>query len=165
MPGDDIGQFIIFHIEHSVDSRNEHSLTRIRDQQVIDAFHRLSRGGVLNNGGTYQGPCECHEEGSGNAFVCYIRNEESKAVIWQVKHIVEISTHLPSSFPACGQFPIRKLRQRLGDESLLDLPRQLHFCFEAFAYDHLFLEKVILNGKRGLLCDASNDLQPARPET
>src|SRR5688572_29965788 len=159
MPGDDVGQFIFFHIEHSVDSSNEHPLTCIRDEQVVDAFHRLSGRGVLNYGGTYQGPRECHEKRGGNALICHICNEEPKTVIWQVKHIVEISAHLAGSLPACGQFPIRKLWKRLGDEGLLDLPRQLHFRFESFPYNHLFLEQVILNGKRSLLCNTSDDLK------
>ena len=38
VPGDDVGQLIIFHIEHSIDSRHKHTLTRIGDQQVIDTF-------------------------------------------------------------------------------------------------------------------------------
>src|SRR6185503_15507904 len=100
-----------------------------------------------DNGSAYQGPRERHEERGGNALIRHIRNKEAEAVVRQVEYIVEISAYLAGSFPARGQLPIRKLRQRLGDESLLDLPRQLHFRFEAFAYHHLLLEEVILDGK------------------
>ena len=109
MPGVDVGQFVIIHIEHGIDCRHKHSLARIGDQQVVDAFHRLSGRAALDNGGTYQGPCERHEEGGGNALVGDIRNEETESLIGQVKYIVEIAAHLPGRLPACGEFPISEI--------------------------------------------------------
>ena len=38
VPRVDVGQFIFVHIEHGVDSRHEHTLLRVRDQEIVDAF-------------------------------------------------------------------------------------------------------------------------------
>ena len=56
------------------------------------------------------------------------------------------------------QVPSLQIAAEIRDERLLDLARQLHFGFEAFAHDHLFLQEIVLNGKRGLLRNASDDL-------
>ncbi len=48
------------------------------------------------------------------------------------------------------QIPANELRQAVGQESGLDLARQLHFALQAFALDSLLLEHVVLDRQGNL---------------
>ena len=120
---------------------------------------------MLHNSRPDEGPSERHEERGGNALVRDIRDEEAKQFAGKFEYIIEIAAHLSGSLPARGKLPACELRQGLRNEGLLDLACQLHFGLQTFAHHHLFLKQIVLNGKRGLLRDAGNDLQPAGAET
>ena len=160
----DVGQLIIIHIQHGIYSRDEHALFCVGQQQFVDTRQGLGRRCRFDHSGVDKSPRERHEERGGNALVGDIGNEESQLIIRQVKDIIKVTAHLTGSLPTRGKFPVLELRQRFRDEGLLNLARQLHFRFEAFAYHHLFLQEIVLNRERDLLRNARDDLEPACAE-
>ncbi len=165
MPRVDVRQFILFKIQHGIHRRDEHPLLGIGDQQIVHAAQRFGGRFGFQHGGADEGPRERHEERGRHALVRNVRDEQADAIIRQVNHVVKVAAHLPRRFPTRRKFPALHLRQRVGDERLLNLASQLHFRFEAFAHHHLALQQVVLNRKRGLLRDPVDDLQPPRAES
>ena len=86
-------------------------------------------------GGAQQAAEEGHEQRCTHALAAHVAHQEDEAPVGQHKGVVEVPGHLARRLEVGGQLPAFELWQLCGQESLLDLTRNVQLALEALAID------------------------------
>jgi hypothetical protein len=84
-----------------------------------------------------------HEQRGGDSFSGDIAHANAEAIFVQLNHVEVIAADFTRRLPGCGDLNSGKLRQRAGQQHLLNLARSLEFFLLLLQRDGPFLDSML----------------------
>ena len=100
-------------------------------QHVVDPLEDLAGRVEALGGGAQHGAGRRHHQGGGHALVGHVPDDEPEAAVLELEEVVEVAADLAGRLVVGRHVVARQLRQRLGQEGLLDQARHPELLLDA----------------------------------
>src|SRR5580658_10437925 len=143
MSGILVGERACVGVEHRVEESYKLSRSGVCTQELVqlgtDHLRRCLAGG--------EGAKGClkirHEQRGGDSFSGDIAHANAEAIFAQLNRVEVVATDFPRRLPGSGDLNSGKLRQRAGQQHLLNLARSLEFFLLLLERDGPFLDSLL----------------------